>query len=586
MIEKSLFEQIKERWDELDSSYDRLNVARETICELFRPDLGINYDQKADMLFLARNLYEGSPPWIARTASIGFMGNMVSKRDPWRMYKAEDNNLQGIDEIDEWTQACREHTSDVYQDGNFYDLQPQFTLNGLTIGSPVQFIEEDMKTGRTMFLPIHFKTYRLFYNEFGDLDGIIIKDDEWTAKKCFDKFCPGMTIQERLNKAEKLFTHGLYHALINNKMNQRFTIWRACFVQTDPIWENFKPPIGKTWYSVYFEDLKTPTAAEPLLVSGYTSKPFVVWNYNKHPWESSARTPAFEAVYDSLSLQQIFKAHLDNLQLKNRPPMQVLPSMKGTTDFTAEGETYISSSEWNYGPKPIEVVGDIRYDGEAMDRIKDNVSRHFHLEMFRQFTDITENINHELKVMQIMEIAGEKMVQLIPMMETHESYQKQVDDRIVDIEMQAGRGPFHPMIVEQIKEIIQFYSRKRLRTRSGLKIVFMGTLRKAQQMQQSLKPISYGVRVASEIGASLGDPELARFMIKGYETVDEAFQAVNFPQKLVQERRVFEAQRKAVEEARAQQKQLENMIDMMKASKSVQGPVDPNSVMAQMTGSV
>ena len=586
--DKPLYDRIKERWDSLDIVYDRLNGSRETICSYFRQDLGVDYDEAADMIQLGMDIYEGSGPWSARTMATGFQGNTVSKRIDWRSYQMKEDKVNGIDEVDIWVQDVKKHMSQVYQSGNFYDVQPQFTLDGVTVGSPVLFGEED--DNRVMWIPLHYKTYRLFYDRFNECNGIIIEDEQWTAKKCFDKFCPGNDIQTRLKQAEKKFTTALFNAISQGRNNDRFTIWRALFKDTDQIWhqaEKFEPPIGgKKWYDVYYEEIgrEPEPVKKPLLTEGYYSKPFMVWNYDKKNWESSSRTPAFEAIYDNASLQEIFKSYLENIQQKVRPSMAMLSGMKGRANFSPESTIEFSRGEWNYLPKPIENVGDIKIEVDTSEMLQDKLSRHFHLDIFRQFSELAMRVKRPLAVQELIEMSGEKVTLLLPMIETHEHYLKQADDRQMEIEQRAGRGPFEKARVERIAEIIEYYTGKSVKGSITVQVEFIGTLRQAQQDQQNLRPITRGVALAGEIGEALGDPDLARLAVKGYETLDEALQAVRFPQKLITEKEEYDEAVAAVAQARARQQQLENAADLMKASKGIQGEVDPNSVMAGIAG--
>jgi len=587
-IDKPLYDRITNKWDELDEVYERIGNARKNIAAFFRPDLGVEYDENHDMLMLGGDIYDGSPPWVARTMSTGLQGNIVSKRIDWIMYLMGDRRLRGITELDQWTQDVKEHNTDVYQNSNFYDVQPQFTLDGVTTGSPVMFGEEDLATGRVMWIPQHYLTYRLFYDRFNESEGIIIKDTQWSAKKIFDRFAPGPSIEQRLQLAKEKFSLPLYTAIIRGQMDSRFTIWRAVFKRTDPIWEGKKQPLGgKLWISAFFEELGAGIIANketPLELSGYYSKPYVVWDYDKKLWEAASRTPAWEAIYDAASQSQVFKNYLENLQQKTRPAMAILASMQGKANFSPEGEVIVEKNDWNFKPEPINNVGDIRLDRETMDLFDQKLSRHFHLEMFRQFTDMAANSTQQFRVLQIMEIAGERITQLLPMIETHERYLSQVDDRVIDIQRQAGNGPFAPEVLERVADIVSFYTGEET-LGVDLQVQFIGTLRQAQQMQQKLKPIQFGVSVASEIGNALGDPDIARLMVKGYETVDEALQAVHFPEKLTVEKEEYEKSVAALAEARAQQAQFENAVEMAKASKDVSGPVDDKSVLGTLAGS-
>ena len=584
--QKTLYQKIVGLWSDKDNVYDRLRTARESICDFFRPDLGVDYDESADMLMLGGNIYEGSGPWVARTASTAFQGNSVSRKLNWLKYGYSDERLTGIDELDNHAQNMTKHISNVLQQGNFYDIQPQFTLDAWTIGSPLFFIEEDPTTGFVMCIPAHWLTYRIFYDRFNRSEGVIVKDKEWTAKKCFDKFCPGQTIKERLAKAENLFSIGLYNAIEQGRMNDRFTIWRAVFKSTDPVWgEDFKVPFGdRDWYDVYFEDVQIDKQdTKPLMIGGYYSKPFVHWDFDKKIWESASRTPAFYGIYDTLSMQQIFKNYLENLQIKVRPPVAALLSMKGRLKLNAGDVTYLNTNEWNYLPKQMEQVGDIQLETKEMEKFEEKLGRHFHLETFQMFSNLAKNTNQEFRVLQLAEMAGERITLLLPMMESHESFLEQVDRRVRDIERQAGRGPFNRLNIENIIDIIEWAIGSDARA-AEIKPEFIGTLRQAQQRQQKLSPLMQGVAALRDTADAMGYPELVRLMIKGYDTSDEILRATNFPQKLITEKGEFEQSEQALQESQARDKQFAQLVELMKNSKGIQGEVAPNSIMAQLTG--
>lgn len=590
--DKTLYQKVTEKWDDLQASYDRLEIARENVCNFFRPDLGVDYDEDADMLMLGQYIYEGTPPWAARVAATGFQANSMSKKDPWFMHQFADKRLTGIDELDEWTQGVSEHIASVYQRGNFYDIQWQFSLDAWTIGSPLSFIEEDEDTGYDMWLPQHWQTYRIFYDRYNRSEGVIIKDEQWTAKKCFDKFCPGRDFESRLEKADKIFSQSLANSCRQGRWNDRCTIWRAVFKAGDPIWNTpgfVRPVGGQRWYDVYLENLaqKVQTQQDSqLLVTGYYSKPFVHWDYNKKPWESASRTPAFEALYDALSLQQIFKNYLDSMQIAVRRPMFVLDTMVNRLRLGAEGITSVKRDEWNFTPKQVDNVGDVRLEIETAEMIKQKLERHFHLDMFRMFTDLAQAKNSkEFKVLQLTEMAGERIGQLLPTMDSHENYLAQQDERVLEIERRAGRGPFNKLDMENVLDAVMYYTRGDA-SASRLSPEFIGTLRQTQHMQQKLKPLQYGIGALNELAASMGDPNLVSFMIKKYDVADSTLEAVNFPQKLVNEKETYDKLQAAFEQGQIQREQFAAMVEMLKAGKvNAQQAVEPNSMMGMLQGS-
>ena len=573
---KTQFERIKERWDSVENPYERRRRALEPICDYFRPDLGIDYDEEADMLMLGGDIYEGSGPWVARKASTMFQGNTVSKKNPWFNYEFSDNRLEGIDILDTHTKESSEHIADVYQRGNFYNTQAQFTLDGWTTGSPLSFIEEDPDTGNVMFIPSHWLSYRIFYNRFNRSYGVIIKDKNWTVGQCFEKFCPGNNINERLKKAEKIFTKALYDNIRNGMLNEHVTIWRAVFRKKDPIWmgddnntDDFKPPIGKEWYDVYYEDTVLKERQDsPLLTAGYYSKPYVHWDYEKKVWESSSRTPAFYAIYDNVTMQQVFKNYIENMQLKVRPAMAVLMGMEGRQDYSSEGLNYYNKAEWNYRPEPINQVGDINFETETVDRFLNNLTRHFHLDELQLFTNLAMEKNKDFRVLQLMEMRSEKITLLLPMMDTHEFYLSSVDARVREIETRAGRGPFNKANLENIDAALEYYLGEDA-SKTNMQPEFVGTMRKEQQRYQRLKPLMDGVTAISELADRMGDENLMRFALKSFQTVEELARAVDFPAELLNEPEEYIRLVEENNELDAQREQFAMAMEMMKNSKGM-----------------
>ena len=121
------------RLEQVKAKYSQFNTARDEIVKNFRPDLGIDTDPGKRGVFFGNEIYEGTAPWAIRVMATGFQGNLVSKSIDWLLYKMEMNELNGIDEIDGWLQDIKEHMTGVYRRSNFYDVQPQFTLNSLTV---------------------------------------------------------------------------------------------------------------------------------------------------------------------------------------------------------------------------------------------------------------------------------------------------------------------------------------------------------------------------------------------------------------------------------------------------------------------
>ena len=359
---KTLYDRIVDRWKEQDNDYAKMNYNRAAITALFRSDELIEVSDKGELL--GQNIYNGAGPWYSRMMATGFQGSLVSKNIAWIRYQMSQYGLKGVDELDIWLQDIKDYMTDVYNRSNFYDVQPQFTHDGITTGSPLMFAEENILTGKTMWMPQHYTKVRLFYDKYNEVEGVIVKDRNWTAKHIFDTFVG--EDDEKGTKRRKKLSMEVNRALDAGKLQEEFTIYRATFKVTDPIWDGkdqnaFKKPQGDwSWLSVYMLELSTSDVDKrntPLNENmGDFSQPFAYWNFDKKPWEVSSRTPAFYAIWDCMGLQQIHKNYLEDIQYANRPAIYALKSMENRLKLSPEGEMFVSDDEYERPPKPIDRV--------------------------------------------------------------------------------------------------------------------------------------------------------------------------------------------------------------------------------------
>lgn len=578
---KTLYERVVDRWGQLDSKYAKINRNRDIIVDYFRCDELLEVDNSGNLL--GSQIYNASGMWYSQMMARGFQGSLVSKNIPWIDYQLDQYELQGIDPLDEWCQMVKDYMVDDYQRGNFYDVQPQFTLDGITIGSPVMFGEEDIVNRRTMWTPVHYKNVRVFYNRFNEAEGVIVKDTQWTAKQIFDTFIKEDDDNKTRSKA-KLPT-SVNEALEGGRLSEDFTVYRAVFKSSDPIWEGgWKKPKGDwQWYSVYFCEIKDKDAktSEPLNDNiGYFAQPFVVWDYDKKPWEASSRTPAWYAIWDNLSLQQIDKNYLENMQLKNRPPRYALDTMRGRLDFSPEGENYMSSQEYASPPRAMDMIGDISLNEHMVNLNEEKIRRWFMADLWTKFSDLVRTNKQPVTAAQIWQMVAEKATLLSPAIESHSRYLSTCDTRMINVALRRGEYPFDMESMSDVSEQVQSNSRRPV-NRIRIAPVFVGALAQAQKRNQQLEPITAGIAAASGLLQIFPDLKLA---IKDYDTLDDMFQAVGFPQKNIRTKEDYDKLVDALNEARAQQQQFANSLEAAKAAKNVSGPVDQSSILGSVAG--
>ncbi len=584
--QKTLYERLIEKHGELDTDYAKSNSNREIITQYFRSDELIDTNDKGELL--GQDIYNGAGPWYSRKMSTGFQGNLVSKAIDWIKYMFDELKLKGIDELDAYLQAVKEHMAHSYRKGNFYDVQPQFTHDGVTTGSPVMFGEEDFDNQRTMWIPQHYSTVRLWRDRYNQDEGCIIEDKTWTAKKIMDTFVKND--DEQGTKRKQKLSNAVNTAIEAGDYNQKFTVFRATFKTTDPIWDGmgpdaFKKPRGDwKWLSVFFLEL---TSAEkdkqntPLNENmGDFEKPFAAWHFDRKPWEITSRSPAFYALWDNLSLQQLDKNMGENIQYINRPAMIALMSMGGRMRLGPEGEILVSEQEYDRPPKPLrDKVAGIDLNKDYLDMKDEALRRWFMLDVLSVFSDLAFEKNQPITAFQSSLINGEKTTLLAPAIETHSVYLEDTDARMIGAEVRAGRGPFSPAERANITDIVQSQLGKK--GPIEIKPVFVGKLARSQKIAQAIEPIVGTmdiVRPLLEI-----NPQLT-FAYDWWETANHVNEAMDYPQVALRSKEDYDKAVAADNEVKAQAAQAQQAIELMKASKGITAPVDETSILAGATG--
>ena len=561
---KPVFDRVIDLLGQRKKGYVKFNKARETIINLMRPDLGSDTEPDGDGSFFGEEIYDGVGSWAVGVMSKGFQGGLVSADTDWFEHNTPNQKMAQVDELSVWLQEIKDHHVNVYRASNFYRVLAPFTKDGVSIGSPVMFIEEtDVVNGEITFLPQHFKTVFLFYDGNNNPNGVIIKDNRWTVKRICDKFAPTAAEQkEKLPMSiKKDIESGNYY--------KEHTVIRACFKGDNPLWDvdEFEKPPGE-WVSAYYvEETEEENKNTPLLTEQYFSRPFVVWDYDKKPWESVSRTPAYEAVHDVHAQQDMTLDQTTNRKLKNNPPRAVLEDHRNIVDFNPEGITPVAAIDWDKLPKAIDVVGDIRLSREEMEFNAGKIKRWFHTDEFLKFTDMTRDLRQPPSATQIIKIAAELATQINPGITTYTSFLADVDARVMDIESRAGRGPFRPQRIAEISAIVQ-----NIAVELGEKIdlsvvaVFTGPLARAQKVKQELDPILDGLGVAA--GMIEQQPELVN-AIKWHGTLERVFKATGFPMTEFVPKDEYDEIVAAIRAAAAQQQQQAFMLEAGKVAPGV-----------------
>jgi hypothetical protein len=261
--------------------------------------------------------------------------------------------------------------------------------------------------------------------------------------------------------------------------------------------------------------------------------------------------------------------------------MSVLEEHATFADFAPEGIMPVAREDWNYTPKMMDVVGDIRLTDEQLRRGESAIKRWFHVDSFIKFTDLTTTLRQQPSVDQNRRIAAELAVQLSPAIATYtEGLLTAIDARVLDIESRAGRGPFEPDIMAEISEIVLSASRTDVASIDVMP-VFIGPLAREQRTQAELDPILNGLAVLTPLLETY--PELKN-AIKEYETLEDICKAIGFPLKNLHRQEEYNEIVAAIQQAQAQVQQQAMALEAAKTAPGLGKPVDDTSILAKMAG--
>jgi len=155
--QQSLYERVMGRQSQLESKRTPWDSQRQAIAEAFRADLTdeslTGIDEGA---FRGEDIIEGSGPYAAGVMARCFQGSLCGPSINWIRHVTSQLELKGNDVLNKWLQDFDDHMRATYRKSNFYDVMPSYTLDGVTVGTPVVIIEEDVNNGINICTVPHY----------------------------------------------------------------------------------------------------------------------------------------------------------------------------------------------------------------------------------------------------------------------------------------------------------------------------------------------------------------------------------------------------------------------------------------------
>ncbi len=569
--DKTLYKRIIDRDNKLETERNPYDQQRKVIVENFRYDLTVDTEKVG--AFAGSEIIEGTGPFSLDIMTRGFNGNMVGRNIKWLRYHMRDLIFKGNDNVNQYLQNLGDQMYWAYRNSNYYDILPNFIKDGLSVGSPVTIADEDVATGRTIFTVPHYTENFLAHSWLGE-DDVYHRSGDWkmNVKQLFEKFDKndlGQTLQTAMDNGQHFTTE--------------VELIMAIYHRDDPIFKDLKEEDKKykpthPWMQYYILKKADPTKEYPLSAKGYFSKPFSSWHYNRLDNESYARTPAWYAIFDTKGNNAAWSTAFEIGESEARPPMWMMQNMKGRMRFAPGGNNYaLTPEDYARPPVPLRKGSNYAVNMDFIGKIGFNVERHFEVKLFQMIEQYNREHKQPPTAFQIFQMQGENASQLVPAVETFENgLLRTNDERLMDIEERAGRLPPIP------NEILEYAAANKLKSVS-IDPQFTWPLSISQRMHLGLQRIHQALAAAEPIFEVWPETKLK---VRASILVEQVLEDMNFPQDALVGEDEYQERIAEMAALEAEDRQLDQAERIAKSIPSVSKDVEPDSPLAQLTGSV
>lgn len=439
----------------------------------------------------ATKIYDGTAVSALNLFADGLHGYMISPSIQWFTLRLPRNfrQIENIPEVRMWVEDVQSDIYSAFQNSNFYSEMRTYFKDGGSIGTASLYMEEDIASGKLVFICLHPREGYMAEDKYGNIDTFFRKV-KLTARK----------VSQQFNKKE--LSQPIQNALQNNPY-QESEFLHAVFPRTD--FDDRKiTSTNKRYASIWCEYNTNNILRE----SGYDLFPYMIWRYMKSP-DVYGYSPAAFALPEIKGLNAISKDLLGAAQMTVRPPFNIPIEMKGKVRLTPFGMNYYGS-DYNRKITPLNtgMVFPIALDREEKKR--EIINKHFHVDFFLML----QQAERQMTATEIMERMGEKASVLSASIGDLTTTIDMIIDHVFEIELKSGRIPPPP-------DILMEYGG------ANIDIVYMGPLAQAQKRLFETQGIRTGLELAIPLLAVF--PE-AVDLINADETLRELLISNGFPQ--------------------------------------------------------
>ena len=371
-------------------------------------------------------IYDGTAQGAAVLAADGIHGYHVSPAFPWFKYVVNRKEVNQIHDVRAWLDEVEFNMYMALNRSNFYSEVWSYIFDGLTLGTPPLYAEEDLKSGRIVFESIHPGEAFVQENRFGEID-LLHRKRKLTARKMVQLFGKESLSEDVNNAYEK----------------QPFTEFEVihCVFPREEYDDRMKDAKNKRFASAWLVTTGNYIARE----SGFDQFPYFVWRYMRSGKEPYAITPAYLAMADIKGLNLMGKTLLAAAQLSVDPAYNIPDYLEGKVMLRPRGQNFLKKGD---SITPVN-AGDKYPLGIDREQAKQMaIKERFHVDTFLMLASLEGR--GQRTAYEVSELMAEKAAVLGAELGPLNTELDHILDRVYDIEVAAGRMPSPPDILYEM----------------------------------------------------------------------------------------------------------------------------------------
>lgn len=427
--DQALIKLITSRQSKLESDKVNFNDRMQDVADYVCPHRDDIRGNKVKGEKKGTKIYDGTAVGAAVLATDGIHGYHVSPAFPWFKYQMNRKQVNTIPAVREWLDEIEFNMYMALNRSNFYSEMWSYIYDGLTIGSPPLYAEEDLAEGRIIFESVHPGEIFISDNKYGEVD-VLHRKRKLTARKLVQMFgeenCPPVIKTsykdqpfQEYEVIHAVFPREEYNDRLKDGKNKRFA---SCWLLT--------------------------AGNHICRVSGFDSFPYHVWRYMRSGKEVYAWTPALLAMADIKGLNLLSKTLLGAAQLHVDPAYNVPSYLQGKVQLKPRGLNYFREGTTDK-ITPVNSGGQFPVGIDREQAKQASIKERFHVDTFLMLANMDGG---QRTAYEVSEMMAEKAAVLGAELGPLNTELDHILDRIYSIELAAGRMPQPPDILYEMAD--------------------------------------------------------------------------------------------------------------------------------------